>query len=394
MSRWPWLALALSIVACGGDPRAASPGFQVDTLPGGAIRATNGPDGRWSRTGREPWTLQEDLRIGRREGDGPEVFGQVRNVIPGREGTIWILDTQAHELRRFGPDGAFLRTVGGPGEGPGEFGFNPCAFPGPDGEIWVESGGRWQRFGPDGELLGGQPVTRSLGCGILAWRGEEMAAAFAIFDPATRESSFGLILHDRLPDGTVAVRDTILGFDLPGGPTVTWSEGGRAIRTGRLPLAPSPNMFLAASGTFWVTDGGGPYRFRRQTLEGDTLLVVERPYEPVPVPDSVREREIEGLKWGERGYPDGFDRSDLPEVFPPFERIVEADDGTVWLQRRIQDGQTAFDVFRASGEFLGVVPLPPGLSAFFVQRITGEHVYGVARDDLDVPYVVRLGVRK
>ncbi|HEX2168026.1 MAG TPA: hypothetical protein VHG09_12405 [Longimicrobiales bacterium] len=84
----------------------------------------------------------------------------------------------------------------------------------------------------------------------------------------------------------------------------------------RLPLAHSPSYSLQ-DGVFWVTDGGGAYRFRRQTLEGDTLLVVERGYDPVPVPDSIRTAEIEGLAGEGRGYPDDFDPSDVPAVFPP-----------------------------------------------------------------------------
>lgn len=394
MKRRPWMVLVSLSLACGGDSRSGSPGFEVDTLPGGALHVRTDAEGRWARTDRDGWTLEEELRIGRLEGDGPDVFGQVRDVIPGTGGSLWVLDSQAHEMRQFGPDGVFRQTVGGPGEGPGEFGFNPCAHAAPHEEIWVESGGRWQRFDAEGELLGGQQVTRSLGCGILTWRGEELAAAFSEFDPETREASGALILHDRLPDGSVAPRDTVAMPSVPARPTVEWFVDGRLRRRSILPLAHSPGYFLQDSGVFWVTDGGGAYRFRRQALEGDTLLVVERPYEPVPVPDSVRSAEIEGLDWDDRGYPDDFDPSDVPAVFPPFERIVEAEDGTVWLRRRVEGGRTSYDVFDAGGEFLGPVGLPPGLGEFRVHSITRDHLYGVARDDLDVQYVVRLGIRR
>jgi hypothetical protein len=179
---------------------------------------------------------------------------------------------------------------------------------------------------------------------------------------------------------------------IPDGPTVEWFEGGMRRRSARLPLAHSPRYFLQDSGVFWVTDGGGVYRFRRQALEGDTLLIVERPYEPVRVPDSIRAAEIEGLDWGDRGYPDDFNPSDVPSVFPPFERIVEAEDGTVWLRRRIRGGQLSFDVFHNDGEFLGAVALPSELGAFSIHSITEDHMYGVTRDELDVQYVVRLRI--
>lgn len=394
MNRGSWLVLVSMSLACGEQTRATDSGFHTGTLPGGVVLVQNGTTGRWARMAQDAWALQEDLRIGRLEGDGPDVFGSVRNVIPGTEGSIWVLDSQARELRQFRSDGTFIRTVGGPGDGPGEFGGNTCAFGGPHGEIWVESGGRWQRFDADGELVGGQRVTRSLGCGILTWRGEEMAAAFAEFDPATREFSAALILHDRSPDGTVTVRDTLPMPTIPAAPIVEWFRDGRRRMSDRLPLAHSPSYFLQRTGVFWVTDGGGPYRFRRQALEGDTLLLVERAHEPEPVSDSIRNAEIERLNRGDLGYPDGFDPSAVPMVFPPFERIFEAEDGTVWLRRRTRGGQLSYDVFHASGEFLGNVPLPSDLRAFSEHSITGNHVYGVARDELDVQYVVRLRIRK
>jgi hypothetical protein len=394
MKRGPWFVLILVSIGCQGEAGSTNSGFQVDTLEGGTKWVRNGTEGRWTRTAQDAWTLREDLSIGRLDGDGPDLFGLVRNVIPGIDGTIWVLDSQAQELRQFASDGGFLRTLGGPGEGPGEFGRNTCAFAGPHGEIWVESGGRWQRFNANGELLGGQPVTRSLACGILTWRGEELAAAFSEYDPATQELSGALILHERSPDGTVTTRDTLPMPTIPDRPTVEWFIDGRRVRSARLPLAHSPGYFLQDSGVFWVTDGSGDYRFRRQALEGDTLLIVERSHEPVSAPDSIRNAEIEGLYWNDVGYPDGFRESDVPRDFPPFERIVEATDGTVWMRRRVQGGQVSYDVFRATGEFLGAVPLPSGLREFREHSITDSYVYGVARGELDVQYVVRLRIRK
>lgn len=390
-----WLTLISVLLSCRGEPGALAAGFETDTLAGGVVRARNGALGLWARTGQAAWTLAEDLRIGRAEGGGPEVFEQVQNVIPGTGGSIWVLDAGAHALRQFGPGGASLQTVGREGQGSGEFGSNPCAFPGPDGEIWVESGGRWQRFSAAGKLLGGQPETRSMGCAIVAWRGDEMAAADLVYDRVTRGLSSALILYNRLPDGTVVPRDTMPFPKVPEGPTVNWSKGGRVIVTYPLPLAPSPGYFLQRSGVFWVTDGGGAYRFRRQTLEGDTLLIVERAYKPIAVPDSIRHVVIRRLRLNDRlGYPDDFNPSEVPRVFPPFERIAESDDGTIWLRRRVQGGRAAYDVFGRNGEFLGTVPLPPNFSTFIAHSITADHIYGVVRDALDVQYVVRLRIDK
>lgn len=82
----------------------------------------------------------------------------------------------------------------------------------------------------------------------------------------------------------------------------------------------------------------------------------------------------------------------MPTVFPPFERIIEAEDGTVWLHRRIHSGQVSFDVFDANGEFLGPVALPHESGTLSIHSITADHIYAVTRDEWDVQYAVRLRI--
>lgn len=69
------------------------------------------------------WRLDGDpiLEIGRIEGDGPDVFGSIRNIIWMATGDIAIADGRAREIRIFSEHGRYLRTFGRTGEGPGEF---------------------------------------------------------------------------------------------------------------------------------------------------------------------------------------------------------------------------------------------------------------------------------
>lgn len=69
------------------------------------------------------WRLGADpiVEIGRIEGEGPEVFGSIRNAIWTATGDIAVADGLAREVRIFSEHGQHLRTFGRIGEGPGEF---------------------------------------------------------------------------------------------------------------------------------------------------------------------------------------------------------------------------------------------------------------------------------
>lgn len=52
-------------------------------------------------------------------------------------------------------------------------------------------------------------------------------------------------------------------------------------------------------------------------------------------------------------------------------------------------GSSNWDVFDEGGRYLGVTRMPTG---FTPTLFLGDRIYGVALDELEVPYVVRLRV--
>src|SRR5690606_24375817 len=153
---WPVLArlvLVSSLVGCApdnGEPRA---GILVsDTLSSGRVlvRVTASPDAR-------AWELHERFRIGALEGDGPDVFGEVRDVELGLRDETIVLDGQAAEVRVFGSGGTYLRVLGRPGEGPGELSRPAGITLDRHGHVWVMNWGnvRYTAFDPaTGDLVG------------------------------------------------------------------------------------------------------------------------------------------------------------------------------------------------------------------------------------------------
>lgn len=385
--RWPFPRLVpmclvlLPVMSCGGGEAAVSTA-SVETLPNGAVRVSNTAEGEWAASGTQPWQLVEDLRIGRVEGDGPDVFGRIRNVFADSAGRIWAMDSQARALHLFDASGEFVRTIGRPGEGPGEVATNSCAYAGPAGEIWIEGGGRWQRFDTTGVLLGSIPMTRN--CARSLWTTDERFLLYV--------SGGSFVEHRLNTAGELVAGDTVPAPSFPDPPIVTWRRaGGGVTLRSALPFWPTGSFVQTGSGDLWISDGGGPYAFRHESLAGDTLMLVERAYDPVPVDDTTWQAATrrEGFVADEP-----YDVDRIPRVYPPFDRLQPAADGSIWIFRTVEGGATSLDVFASDGRYLGAPVLPADFDRMRIHAITGDHIYAVAADELDVQYVVRLRIAK
>jgi len=94
------------------------------------------------------------------------------------------------------------------------------------------------------------------------------------------------------------------------------------------------------------------------------------------------------------------------EYLPPLETIVAGPAGTTWVQHvqapsdlpdkeydpldaTMDEGSPDWSVFDREGRYLGVVRMP---DRFKPMVFRGDKIYGVWRDDLDVQYVLRLGI--
>lgn len=91
--------------------------------------------------------------LGVREGSGPELFGQIRDVTQDSQGRILVLDSEHGEVRIFGRDGAFIGAFGGRGEGPGEFRSPDHLALFGNGDLLVSDLGRMQIFEPAGNTF-------------------------------------------------------------------------------------------------------------------------------------------------------------------------------------------------------------------------------------------------
>jgi hypothetical protein len=384
------LVLALSASACGDGGLGEPATVTFDTLANGAVHVKNSGAGAWSTTPGVRWRVVEELRLGRRDGFGPEVFGSVGSVLVDELERIWVVDRLANEVRVFGADGLFVRTIGGQGSGPGEFMRIGPAFHGPNGEIWVEDLNlrRWERFDSTGTRVGGLRSTSRFLNAIRLWTRD---GRFLVQDLHPTDPDNAVLVAYRLFTRDSLVAEGTVAFPEFQEPALLTSQTGRTMP---VPFTPLPWMEVSPEGDLWVSQRLGDYMIRRQTLEGDTSLVIERAYDPVPLPDSTRERAIAELDPSVTIGGATFRADDIPHVYPPFEAFHVSTDGTLWVRRSLADGAAGFDVFASDGRYLGQPEVPADLASMRIELSTANHVYAVVTDNLGVHYVVRLAVQR
>lgn len=383
------LCCAALAAACGGEGGDGWRG-SMEQLPGGAVLVKNPGAGAWGEG--EGWTLEEDLRIGAMDEAGPALFGEVAAVEADPLGRVWVLDRQAKELRLFDGRGAHVRTVGRQGGGPGEF-KDPIGLAwAPDGHLWVAdpANARFSVFDTAGRYVTSHP--RRVAGYSMPWRGGfdregrlyEMASVGSGGDFRSAVLRF---------DAALQPADTLLLPRVESQQFELRTAGGGMMAVG-VPFSPEAFAAVDPRGFVWtgITDR---WRLHQQDPGGDTVRVVELAAEPVPVTRADRQEAIEGLRF----FTDQGGRVDegrIPGHKPAFSAVTAAPDGHLWVRPSLPAGEqgAAFEVFDPDGRYLGRVALPGGMSRFPPAVVRGDAVLGVARDSLDVVYVVRARIRR
>lgn len=387
----PACLLPLAALACAPGDRGPE-GIAIDTVDG-VVRLTNlAVPGDAPVAGR---LLPDPLRIGRVDGDGPDVFGEIAALAVGPDRDVYVADGAALEVRVFSPAGEFLRAFGAKGEGPGEFEAIDGLSVGPHGRVRVRDPrlGRVSVFGADGTFEDSFRLERS----------------FLIFSDGTEfwSDSAGRV-YDRIvlglgadgPDRSAAVvyadgavADTVVLVEHT--PRRTFARQGERIVLGMtVPFGPRP--LIAVSPTGEIAAGlGDAYRIAVTDASGDTLRLFARAVEPDPVTDPDAEAALDGMRARAREMAPGavLDEVDLPDTKPFISEIRALDGGGWWVGRYrgeysaddpTSPNPTEWDEFDAEGRYLGTVTTPPIL-VFGVGR---DYVAGVETDDLGVEYAV------
>ena len=390
------LIAAVGVSSCETESAAGDP--TRETLPGGAnlVRYPGLP--AIDSVGPGITDVQIGLQFGSREGDDPNfIFGNIRGIQAASDGTIYVLDFQAAEVRVFSPGGEYLRTIARRGEGPGEIAEANGIILSGDTLLWVHDyfQNRIEGLDPAGGEV--RSFTKPVfGYGYI-WNG-----AFDRQGRYWREASHrdDQDVHPGDPEPGLLSNTSPLYFkshDLATeqvdsvymGETTSRAYRSAAGWGSQIPFDPSDHHVVNPPGGFWSANTGS-YRLTRTDEGGDTILVIEASLAGLPVTPDDRSAYVE--RWAEREPESRREYEAVAALMPDFKPILLGilvdDEDRLWVRRTVPaDASPFFDLFSQDGDYLGSVRLAfqPGYR-YWIQH---GAIYTWVVDDVGVQYVVR-----
>lgn len=405
------LVAFLALSGCGdGSPSGEWSGELRDSA--GVTVVANPEEGLWGED--DAWSVVHEATFGGGADETrPEyLFGQLSALAVDGEGKLYVVDATAQQVRAFAADGTHIRTFGSPGSGPGELGayLNGVAVSG-DTLFVVDAVGNQRITAFDTEsgahlgsapyaLTGGIPIRWDSSDEHLLVVQRRMASFGGETTPVATGGGDPVVALDA--DGEVV--DTLVV--LPPGGSFQMSGGEARVRIfGAEPVWDVGHDGRLAFGL------NSQYRIEERDAAGRLERIVTRPFTARPVTESDREAILDALRglMEEQGLPAAvvdqvISGQDFAESYPAFASLLVGPDGTLWVQRirtgeelggsgfDVQDlGSSEWEVFDADGRYLGVVSIPERVQPMLIRE---DEIYGLARDDLDVQTVVRLGIRR
>lgn len=346
------------------------------------------------------WMAEPIVRAG--AVDGPGALADVFDVEIARDGRILVGQPTIASMTVFAADGRYLRSVGRRGPGPGE--FNVLGRLGWFLDtLWVVDFGRIHLFSRDLEFietmapqLDRRPGVPHMIAGPLMADG---SIAF-IGVPVQPDVPSPIILGTRRGD---VLRTLGYEKDLPRSFRVTFAD---TQSTSVSDPWPSHSLWLhAADGKSIVVVNrrateGRTFQILRIDLKGDTVMKRAIQFSPRAISRDVADRAYRALADRFAGRPMTpaaveralRDQVEFPRFAPPVSALVAGLDGTIWLRREdLRAESVEWQVLSASGQTIGTLSLPGDLD---VKRARSDRLWGVTKDELDIPYVVTYAVTR
>lgn len=311
--------------------------------------------------------LVEESRLGRAEGSGPDVFGDIHDLAVDASGRIYVLDPGWRDVRLFDRDGEFIRRLAPEGEGPGERRHRrqfPARLTWDDagGRLWIDDsvflsvldslGGEYARDTRIASFLPGTPPVSVVVAVDKEGRVYEQQFRVA------NDSTYSYVARGPVtPDYTLSgdtlqidVRATAQSGSAQTRRTSSTSLRGSVELTVSRPERDHIAWTISPEGTVWLAALGEPL-LHELTMAGDTLRTID-----IPHPDP----------------------SEL-DVSP---------EGWIWARRVADPNGSTWDLVDDCGAYLGSasVPYPVAVTEVGPSGL----IRAVASDPLGIDYVMTL----
>lgn len=368
------VAAAAWIIACEGadSPRASS-------TPADEFLAL-----------RVQWTM------GRVEGAGPGLFGDISGLLVDDLGRVHALDAMAGEVRVFGSDGSFVRTYGRRGQGPGELLAPAGMAVGPEGAVWLldVSNNRFSVYDTAGHHV--TDVPRPADGYSNPWLGGfdgDGRLVDATFRAVRGESELILVRSDvvRGPDGRAWSLQPVDTFPLPRPPAdrfLVYEVDPSGLRRGvsvAIPFSSGLRREFVPGGTIWEADTRR-YRIVEYEPGGDTLRRVQQPHRAAPVTDRQLDSALVVL--ADRTSPDlSYDADRIPGEWPALESFFADGQGRLWVRPIESRPVRGFDLH--DGARVRRVASPAVIESNPRPQVRGDTLWGVTRGELGAARIVK-----
>ena len=353
------VASLVALAACGASNR--TPAARVDTLPGGIVRTI------WqSPADSGQWKLVLDHVVQPAEGEAGELMAPA-DLALADDGTLAVADAKPDQVKIFGPDGRFLRTVGRDGEGPGEY---RAAFIALRGDTLVVQDPQLSRASTFLVSTGAFLATRPSACCYyftISTDGDGRAVVRAMSTPDSTRGPVQAFVRFGMNDTSA---DTILVPLRPeGAKAPRWQVGdGKVIRFSRtIPLQPEDVLAVDRTGGF-VIAWSSEYALTVSRSGTDTASIFGRAWNAERVTDAEKSAIVDriiagdlenGTETPEATLRSTYKASDIPDSRPAFETVMTDAAGRRWVRLANADTLNArIDLFDRDGRWLDQLTLP------------------------------------
>ena len=387
------LTTALIVTACVSEPELQFADWLLDVPQGATVHEYPAAP----IEGRDPDAVQmtEDLVIGGDLTNPEAVLYEPGEIVADDDGTIFVADGGAMNIKVFDAAGEFLKTVGQEGQGPAEFGrVSQMTIAGDQLVIYDSRNRRFSLWTLDGEhVTEHAPTTREFFSSIEGVANGNVVAMVNVFDPEG-ESRLAVVRRSTTGEDL----GTVYEVTLPETESVIERSDPRGTMQRMIDSLSEPRLsYTLTDGDHLFVTPGHEYQVLALSGAGDIGWALRVAWPRVPYSDYLKASMVEslarvfqseGTAQGEAAMsPDDFNWS---APYPALRTLLTDDSGRLYVFPAVpQEGEQRpetlpVDVYSAEGEFLaaGIVP-----NTWRYAR--GEYVYGTRPDGNDELVVVR-----
>jgi hypothetical protein len=406
----------LFVVACGQNDAISRDSdawvAERDTL-GDTIIVRTVSGSTWGKPAR----LVPRITIGVAEGDENLMLGNMRAVAVAPDGSIYVSE-DTPILKKFGPDGTFIKVFGRLGSGPGEY-RNPDGGLAvlKDGRVVIRDpgNGRLNLFTADGQPAGSWRIRSSFNTSRRLYADTAgNLYTLILFDPEARVDDWVMGLQQFSPDGTLGDSIRAPAWEYEPAEIKAEKEGSSSVNN--VPFTVSDSWAWSPLG-YYI--GGVTSAYRIEVFRPGSPLRIERNAPPVPVqPEEAADHRRVVNDNMVMNYPGWvWNGPDVPRIKPPFREVYAGDDGRIWVllsrpgvkdstgERRSGTGSgrysvpiwsepVAFDLFEPDGRYLGEVMAPDGFQTWPEPIFRGDTVWAAVEDADGVRYIHRMEIER